>query len=73
MLRVCKNLVNRAMLDDRPQIHDRHLVGNLSHHAQIMGDKHHRHIEIALQIAHQVEDVGLGRDIQRGRRLVGNQ
>ena len=38
-----------------------------------MGDEDHRHPQLVLQAPHELEDLGLGGDIERGRRLVGNQ
>ena len=38
-----------------------------------MGDEDDRHALFILQIAHQVENLGLGGDIQRGGRLVGDE
>ena len=38
-----------------------------------MGDQHDRHPVALLEIEQQVEDLGLGRHVQRRRRLVGDQ
>ncbi len=38
-----------------------------------MGDEQDRHAEILLQLPHQVEDLRLDRNIERGRRLIGDQ
>jgi hypothetical protein len=35
--------------------------------------KQDRHAELAPQVAQQVEDLGLDGDVERGRRLVGDQ
>ena len=48
-------------------------VGDLGDHAEVVGDQHDRHAELALQLAQQVEDLRLDGDVERGRRLVGDQ
>ena len=45
----------------------------LSHDAQIVGDEQHAHAELALQVADEVENLRLDGDVERGRRLVGDQ
>ena len=49
------------------------LVGDLGDDAHVVGDEHHRHAVADLQALDQVEDLGLGGDVERGRRLVGDQ
>ena len=43
------------------------------HHTQVVRDEQDRHFEAALQVTHQVQDLGLNRHVQRGGWLVGNQ
>ena len=45
----------------------------LGDHAEVVGDQDDRRAELALQLAHQVEDLRLDRDVERGGRLVGDQ
>ena len=68
-----KDVVDRSMLHHVPLIHHGNLVGDLGDHAHVMGDEHQRHAVEALQVLHEVEDLGLGGDIERRRRLVGDQ
>ena len=42
-------------------------------HAQVVRDQDHRHPQVAAQVVDQVEDLGLDRHVERGRRLVGDQ
>ena len=42
-------------------------------HAEIVADQDDRRAEIALQLPQQPQDLRLDRDIERGRRLVGDQ
>ena len=62
-----------ALLDQLAIAHHRDRVGDLGHHAHVVGDEHHRHAALVLQLADQLEDLGLDRHVQRGRRLVGDQ
>jgi arylsulfatase A-like enzyme len=61
------------MLDDLAGLHDRHALGHLGHHAQVMGDQDDRRPHLAAQVAHQVQDLGLDGHVQRGGGLVGDQ
>ena len=38
-----------------------------------MGDEQHRHAEVCLQVLEQREDLRLHGDVERGRRLVGDE
>jgi hypothetical protein len=38
-----------------------------------VGDDQDRHAEPALQVAQEVEDLGLDGDVERGGRLIGDQ
>ena len=40
---------------------------------EVVGDQHDRHAGSLLQLAQQVQDLGLGRHVQGGGRLVGDQ
>ena len=62
-----------GVLDDPPGVHHRDLVGHLGHHAEVVGDHHDRRVELALQALDQLEDLRLDGDVERGRRLVGDQ
>ena len=39
---------------------------------EVVGDEDDRQAELALQVAQQVEDLRLDRDVERGHRLVGD-
>ena len=73
MARAGEQLPDAGLLDDRPGIHHRHVVGHFRDHAHVVGDEQDRHAELSLQPAHQVEDLRLDGDVERGRRLVGDQ
>ena len=63
----------RARLDDAAGVHHQHPVGDLGHHAHVVGDEHDRRAVLAPQPPQQVEDLRLHGDVERGRRLVGDQ
>ena len=48
-------------------------VGDLGDHAHVMGDEDDGHALFFLQELDELEDLGLDGDIERGRRLVGDQ
>ena len=73
MLRIGEQRVDRRALDDLAGVHHHHLVGDLGDDAEIVGDDQHRHAEPALQVLQQVEDLRLDGDVERRRRLVGDQ
>ncbi len=73
VLRVGKNLGDRAGLDDAPPEHDADPVGDPPHHAEVVGDEQHRHAEAAPQVGEQVEDLGLDGDVEGRGRLVGDE
>ena len=73
MLRIGEELVDRRALDDLAGIHHRDLVADLGDHAEIVGDQDDRGAACGLQFAHQIEDLRLQGDVERGGRLVGDQ
>ena len=62
-----------GVLDDPPRVHHADVVGHLGDHAEVVGDHHDRGVELALQALDEVEDLRLHGDVERGRRLVGDQ
>ena len=73
VLGIGKQVGHIGALDDLAGVHHQHLVGDLGDHAEIVGDDQDRHAEPALQVAQEVENLGLDGDVERGRRLVGDQ
>ena len=61
-----------ADLDDLAQVHHRDPLAEVPHHGQVVGDEHERQAQLPLQVAQQVDDLRLDRDVQRGDRLVGD-
>jgi hypothetical protein len=73
VLRTGEDLTRRPVLDGASRVHHQDVVSKLSDHSQVVRDDHHCRIELGLQVADQVEDLGLHRHVQSGRRLVGDE
>ena len=73
VLRIAEDVVQVACFDDLAAIHDDHVVGDVGDHPEIVGDHQQRHPEFLLQVLHEAQDLGLDGDVERGRRLVGDQ
>ena len=68
-----EDLPHRARLDHAPGVHDGHLVAHLGHDAEVVGDEDQRQAVLALQVAQQVQVLGLDGDVEARRRLVGDE
>ena len=73
MQRVLEELVDRSLLGHPRGIHDDDLVGDLGDDAEVVGDHDDRRAVVVLELVHQLEDLGLRRHVECGRRLVGDQ
>ena len=71
-LRTGEQFVHRRLLDHLARAHHHHPIGEVGHHAHVVGDQHDRTAESIAQIAQQFQDLGLHGDIERGGRLVGD-
>ncbi len=59
-----------ALLHRPAQVHHHDVVGDVVHHAQIVRDEEVGELELDLQLAQQVQDLRLDRDVERRDRLV---
>src|SRR5262249_59029470 len=73
MLRVSEERRDLGTLDDFAGIHHDDLLRELGDDAEIVGDQHDGGAGLVAQIAHEIEDLRLHRDIEGGRRLVGDE
>jgi hypothetical protein len=73
VLRVREQLVDRAFLGLSAGVHHHDSVGDVGHHAEVMGDQDDGGSEPAAQLPQQVENAGLDGDVERCRGLVGDQ
>ena len=61
-----------ADLHDPPEVHDRDPVGEVAHDAKVVRDQQVAGLALGLQLGQDVQDRGLDRDVERTRRLVGD-
>ena len=73
MPRRCEQLIDGRMLRDPARVHHEHVVAELGDDAQVVRDEQHRHAVLVLQPAQELEDLRLHGDVERRRRLVGDQ
>ncbi len=64
--------MRRAFLDDAAEVHDQNAVGYLANQREVVGDQQVGDARRLLNVAHQVDDLGLDRHVERGHRLVGD-
>jgi hypothetical protein len=60
------------MLDHPAAIHHRDAVGHLGDHAKVVSNQQQRQIEAGLQLANELQHLRLDGDVERRRRLVGD-
>ena len=65
--------IHRGKLDDLPSPHDGHVIGQMSHHGQIVGNQNQRQRKAFLEVLQEVQDLGLDGQIQSRNRLIENQ
>ena len=73
MPRTREEQVARRDLHDPAEVHHRHTIAEELNCRQIMCDEEAREAHVALEVAEQVENRGLHRDVECGDRLVGDQ
>ena len=73
MLRFFEDPAHGPALDDDTGVHDLHVVADRGDHSEIVTDHHQGHAEITAQLIEQREDLRLDRDVESGRRFVGDQ
>ncbi len=72
MAGVTDDLLHGADLGDPPGIHDGDTVGRFGDHAHVVGHQHHRGAVLAAHALEELDDLGLDRDVEGRRRLVGD-
>ena len=73
MRRRLEHVLDRAVLHDLALLHDADAVSDLAHDTEVMGNEQHGHAHPGLNLLQQFEDLRLHRDVERRRRLVGDQ
>ena len=72
MARLLHHLAHGTDLGDAAGIHHRHAVRGLGDDAHVVGDEHDGGAALAAELLQERDDLRLDRDIQRRRRLVGD-
>ena len=73
MERVVVEVVGGRELHDLAEVHDRDPVGDVPDDGEVVRDEEVGEVEVALQLLHQVDDLRLDRDVERGDRLVADE
>ena len=60
-------------LHDLAEVHHGDLGAEVTHDGQVVGDEEERHVELALDVLEQVDDLRLDRDVERRDRLVRDE
>ena len=60
-------------LGDATRVHDRHAIGYLRHHAEIVGDPHDRQPVLVLDLPDQIDDLRLDGHVEGRGRFVGDE
>ena len=64
MLRVLKDILDRAVFNDATQIHDRDVIGDLAHNGEVVSDKEVAQAEFVTEILEQVDHASLDGHVQ---------
>ena len=70
---MAQHFLDGAVLDHLAVAQHDDAIGDVGHDAEIMRDQQHAHAAVAPEIVDQAEDLALGGDVERGRRLVRDQ
>ena len=71
--RVLEHGLDGPLLDEPARVEDADAVTHLRDRAEVVADEEHRGIELRLELGDEVEDLGLDRRVEAGRRLVEDQ
>jgi len=73
MTRAVEDVAGPPELHDAPGVHHGDPVAELGDDSEIVRDEHERQVRLALDLFQETEVLRLDRDVERGRRLVGDQ
>ena len=72
MSRVRVDRRRRRALHDLAEVHDGDVVGDVTHHGEIMRDEQIRQPAFRLQVGEQIQDLRLHRHVERADRLIAH-
>src|SRR5215470_1766424 len=67
------DLLDRPGLDQATRVHHRDLIAHLRNDTEVVGDEDQRQVVRALQVAQEIQVLGLDGHVEAGRRLVGDE
>ena len=73
MLRTLEDLLDRTLFDDPAGVHHDDPLAQARNQRHVVRDQHHRGVQLAVKLLHQLDDLGLDRDVKGRGRLVGDQ
>ena len=71
--RAVEDLVDVGELDHPSRVHDDDAIGELGDEPEVVRDQDGRGVGLVLRRLHDLDDLRLDRDVERGRRLVGDE
>ena len=73
MRRMVIHIVDLAIFHDLAGVHHDDPVAHFGDHAEVVRDEDQAHAGVLLKLVQKLHDLCLHRDVERRRRLVGNQ
>ena len=73
MLRVGEDLCDGTLFHDLTRVHDQHPFAHMTNDEEIMRDEKQREVDVLLELSQHAQVARLGGDVERGRRLVGDE
>ena len=71
--RMREQLVDGCFFYDLTRVHHHDARAQVGDHPEVVGDEDHRHAQPGLERPQEVENLGLHRHVERGRRLVRDE
>src|SRR5450759_2291991 len=73
VLRMREDIFCPSLLDHSTGVHDDYSVADARDYTEIVGDQDGRHTRVAVQVAQEIEDLGLDGDVKGRGRFVGDE
>jgi hypothetical protein len=73
MRRVLQQIANGADFHQLPRVHHGDVIGQITHNPEIVSNEENGHAELLTQLAQQLDDLRLDRNVQRRRGFIGHQ
>ena len=73
MERLIEEVVRARLLHLAPRVHDHHPLRGLRHHPEVVGDEDDGRPDLLLELEHEIQDLGLNRDVEGGGGFIGDE